>query len=46
MIDFNTAIKLDPKEASYYHTRGSVYQALGRTQEAAFDFARAKVLQK
>ena len=44
--DFNMAIKLNPNQASYYDTRGRVYKSLGKTQEAAGDFAKAKALEK
>jgi tetratricopeptide (TPR) repeat protein len=46
--DFNSAIEFNPKNANtkYYAARGLAYEALGKTNEAEADFAKAKELEK
>lgn len=41
LADYNTVMKLEPKEASYYHSRGNLYISIDKTREALADFNTA-----
>jgi Flp pilus assembly protein TadD len=42
--NYDEVIRLAPQNARGYRTRGRVYQAMGKSSEAARDFAKAKEL--
>ena len=42
--DYEEAIRLDPHGAPPYYNRGVAYGELGKSDEAARDFAKAKEL--
>ncbi len=44
LADSHEAIRLDPKEPKFYHTRGLVYREIGDKAKAEDDFAKAEAL--
>jgi len=40
VVEFNEAIKIDPKDVRFYRDRGGVYLTMKRFQEAVTDFAK------
>jgi Flp pilus assembly protein TadD len=42
--DYDEAIRLNPQDAEAYYVRGLIYGELGKSDEAARDFAKAKEL--
>ncbi len=42
VADFTEAIRFDPNRPDFYLHRGFAYEALGRKDEAADDYRRAK----
>lgn len=44
IADYTEAIRLDPKDAKAYHSRGVAYREKGDLNKAAVDFAHAKEL--
>jgi Flp pilus assembly protein TadD len=42
--DHDEAIRLNPQDARAYYVRGQIYGELGKSDEAAWDFAKAKEL--
>ena len=41
MIDFNTAIQLNPEYAKAYHNRGFLYHQIGELEKAIEDYDKA-----
>ncbi|MCL1894638.1 MAG: protein phosphatase 2C domain-containing protein [Holophagaceae bacterium] len=44
LVEYNSAISLNPDNAEYYRLRGEAYDALGDKQKATVDFEKAKAL--